>query len=652
MIILIPLGGTGERFKENGYLIPKALIKVFGKPIIQWVLDSLIEHSNIENLDATICIPYNKEYERYRFEDTLNFKYSKLNFKFLCLEKKTEGAAETINTALKKLNLSHSSKPVLCLDGDNFYKIDIIKHWNNENKIIVFKDTNDSALFSYISILEDTESKQVVDIVEKNKISDYACTGAYGFKSANELFIYTSEIINNNIRYKGEFYTSVVIHKMIKMGKLFKYSLIDHTQYICLGTPVQLKHFYHNYPVHSCITNINTIHKMRICFDLDNTLVTYPEISGDYSTVKPIQKNIDFLKYLKKIGNTIIIYTARRMKTHNGNVAKTITDIGKVTFDTLSKFDICYDEIYFGKPFADVYIDDMAINCFDDLEKNTGFYIDMIKPRSFNSIEQNILQTYTKRSADLSGEIYYYRNIPREVKDMFPLLIDYDNDNRWYTMEKMEGTVVTTRYISQILTPHMLINIMNSIKRLHDTPIPDTVESNDIDIYYNYCKKMETRYTEFDYSSFKKSDKIYSKLFQKMMEYEQKKKGKISVIHGDPVMTNIIINKFEKIKFIDMRGKLGDELTIYGDHMYDWAKLYQSLIGYDKILMRKIDSITEDYESYMIKTFEKKFIEMYSHESFEDLKIITASLLFSLIPLHKDNMNNCYKFYNLISFML
>mgnify|MGYP003349597175 CR=1 FL=1 len=36
--------------------------------------------------------------------------------------------------------------------------------------------------------------------------------------------------------------------------------------------------------------------KLRICFDLDNTLVTYPSIPNDYSTVKPIQKNINLLK--------------------------------------------------------------------------------------------------------------------------------------------------------------------------------------------------------------------------------------------------------------------------------------------------------------------------------------------------------------------
>ena len=33
MIILIPLGGIGERFAKNGYNLPKALINLFGKPI-------------------------------------------------------------------------------------------------------------------------------------------------------------------------------------------------------------------------------------------------------------------------------------------------------------------------------------------------------------------------------------------------------------------------------------------------------------------------------------------------------------------------------------------------------------------------------------------------------------------------------------------
>ena len=85
-------------------------------------------------------------------------------------------------------------------------------------------------------------------------------------------------------------------------------------------------------------------------------------MDNDYTSVEPIQKNINIVKYLKSLGHTIIIYTARRMKTHNGNIGKIISDIGKITLESLDKFNIPYDEIYFGKPFADYYIDDLSLS--------------------------------------------------------------------------------------------------------------------------------------------------------------------------------------------------------------------------------------------------------------------------------------------------
>jgi capsule biosynthesis phosphatase len=134
-----------------------------------------------------------------------------------------------------------------------------------------------------------------------------------------------------------------------------------------------MKFFYNNYPRKNSLNDEIIIKQKRFCFDLDNTLVTYPTVKGDYTTVKPIEKNINFLKYLKSFGNTIIIYTARRMKTHHGNIGKINADIGKITFETLENFNIPYDEIYFGKPYADFYIDDLGVSCFDDLEKELGY---------------------------------------------------------------------------------------------------------------------------------------------------------------------------------------------------------------------------------------------------------------------------------------
>jgi hypothetical protein len=67
------------------------------------------------------------------------------------------------------------------------------------------------------------------------------------------------------------------------------------------------------------------------------------------------------------------------MKTHKYNLGAVIKDIGLITLEQLNNFDIPYDEILFGKPLADFYIDDLAVNCNLNLEKQIGFYNSKIK---------------------------------------------------------------------------------------------------------------------------------------------------------------------------------------------------------------------------------------------------------------------------------
>ena len=96
---------------------------------------------------------------------------------------------------------------------------------------------------------------------------------------------------------------------------------------------------------------------MRICFDLDNTLC-----EGPYESARPLPGVKELLHRLKEEGHTIIIHTARGMNSSNGNIGKVISRLGKLTIDHLDEWDFPYDELVFGKPAADVYVDDKAIN--------------------------------------------------------------------------------------------------------------------------------------------------------------------------------------------------------------------------------------------------------------------------------------------------
>jgi hypothetical protein len=60
------------------------------------------------------------------------------------------------------------------------------------------------------------ENNNILNIKEKEKISDSACCGAYGFNSLFQLKKYTIKLLQNNITQKNEFYTSGVIKEMIK----------------------------------------------------------------------------------------------------------------------------------------------------------------------------------------------------------------------------------------------------------------------------------------------------------------------------------------------------------------------------------------------------------------------------------------------------
>ena len=628
MIILIPLGGTGSRFKENGYSKPKALINALGKPILYWLLDSL-DNKSIDY----IYVPYNMEYKKYRLEDQLRKDYPNLNFKFFALKENTRGAAETIHIALEDLiNKNISDKQVLCLDGDNFYSKDIVSLWGGRNGVVTFNDQTKSSspIYSFVSVGEDLK---ITNIAEKEKISDLACSGAYGFDSFYSLNKYCKRIISNNIKDRNEFYTSTVIKEMINDGIDFDVIKIYKSDFTCLGTPLQLRLF--------CNKSNSSFTEKRYCFDLDNTLVTFPKEAGDYSSVDPIEENIEFVRYLKELGHEIIIYSARRMKTHGGTTGKSLADIGEVTLDTIKKFEIPFDEIHLNKPYANYYIDDLALHTSSDLEKELGFYNSEVEPREFNNLNSSSIDIYRKRSGDLSGEIFYYENLPLNLKDMFPVLIRRDENNKWYDIEKINGIPANKLFLSETLSKTNLIHILDSIKRIQETEIKE----QNVNIYDNYSRKMEERYASYDYSRFAKSDKVYENINKELKAYEEQGKGKVSFIHGDPVLTNIIMNEFGRIKFIDMRGKQGDTLTCSGDWLYDWAKLYQSLIGYDEILENKF--VSNNYKQRLIKYFKKYFLENFSREDFENLKVITKSLLYTLIPLH-DN-EKCKEYYNLIN---
>lgn len=111
---------------------------------------------------------------------------------------------------------------------------------------------------------------------------------------------------------------------------------------------------------------------MRICIDLDGVICELKTPDQSYSELKPIPGAVEKIRKLKENGHYIIIYTARHMKTCEGNISKILRKVGKITLDWLEKYNIPYDEICFGKPWAEIYIDDNAFRFenWDDIKED------------------------------------------------------------------------------------------------------------------------------------------------------------------------------------------------------------------------------------------------------------------------------------------
>lgn len=266
MNVIIPLGGKGERFKNEGYIKPKPFIKVLGKEILFHVIDNLflnetnkLNHDTDRNIDTNIYIIYNNELDQYNFADIIRVKYPMIHL--IKLEHDTRGAAETVYIGITEIlkledNKTNIYKKTLLIDGDTFYTRNIIDMFynnpfdkkNDYGAIFYTKNYNPNPIFSYITFDRfDSYNNIVTQIIEKVKISDNANTGAYGFANIKELHHYAKYVLDNNITFKNEYYTSCIIDCMIKDGYGFRAIELTDDDVHVLGTPTQVRDFIESY---------------------------------------------------------------------------------------------------------------------------------------------------------------------------------------------------------------------------------------------------------------------------------------------------------------------------------------------------------------------------------------------------------------------
>ena len=100
---------------------------------------------------------------------------------------------------------------------------------------------------------------------------------------------------------------------------------------------------------------------MRIAIDLDGTICPIKLPGQSYADLQPLPGAVEQIHELRQAGHYVIIQTARNMATCQSNLGKVMKNVGLITLEWLERYSIEYDEIYFGKPNAEIYLDDRAV---------------------------------------------------------------------------------------------------------------------------------------------------------------------------------------------------------------------------------------------------------------------------------------------------
>lgn len=233
--IVVPMAGRGSRFANAGYKMPKPLIDVHGKPMIEYVTKNICP--NVPHRFIYIC--QQEHLEKYNL--TAELKRMSPECEIVTVDHITEGAACTVLLAEKYID---NSDELMIANSDQYVDTDINKYIAKigENDGLIMTMPADDPKWSFIKC---DENGFVTLVREKEVISNEATVGIYNYKHGADFVKYAHIMIEKNIRVNNEFYVAPVYNEMISDGK--KIVLCDvGNKMFGLGIPEDLNEFLKN----------------------------------------------------------------------------------------------------------------------------------------------------------------------------------------------------------------------------------------------------------------------------------------------------------------------------------------------------------------------------------------------------------------------
>ena len=109
---------------------------------------------------------------------------------------------------------------------------------------------------------------------------------------------------------------------------------------------------------------MSEIQDYTFIFDIDGTLCPIKRPDQSYEELAPYPGMVEKIREYKEQGAKIILVTSRNMNSYNGNMGLINKNTARILSEWLDKWDIPYDEIYYGKLWPGhkgFYVDDRTV---------------------------------------------------------------------------------------------------------------------------------------------------------------------------------------------------------------------------------------------------------------------------------------------------
>lgn len=237
MVMIITMAGLGSRFRKAGYDRPKYMIEAKGKTLFEWSMDSLLG--------------YNAQVSKYVFvvrkEDGAGdfireqcAGYGIEDVDLIELEEMTDGQA---TTCMKAIPCCDPEESIMVYNIDTYIEPYELKYEeiSGEGHIPCFHASGDHWSFARLD-----EAGRVVEVREKERISDNCTLGAYYFSSAGLYAgLYEEYYKDPDNVERNEKYIAPLYNLMVKKGLPVTISVVDPDKVHVLGTPEELEIFLH-----------------------------------------------------------------------------------------------------------------------------------------------------------------------------------------------------------------------------------------------------------------------------------------------------------------------------------------------------------------------------------------------------------------------